>query len=263
MPSVAAIRVTTVAAILSSTVSSAKHNNHRTLPIAMATPLDLLKLNGAVAHVMNDEGARLIPARQFAPMERDRLSHREHHGVAVAGLKGNAAASLSSAVRAPLVSHTRHRRPRSVSARRAPVSRYARYCDLLAGCEESSAKAAVPATRSRLAFCRNQRSAAQPAARRVEPPAKPNSRRNSRQVASYKRRSSSATLWLRAPSEPLAIPQCRSGAGEEIRHHSRITFVRLPASSSIVPSLSRAGSIPPTENKSERLMKNRPAICRT
>ncbi|MDF3064274.1 MAG: hypothetical protein K0S06_4383, partial [Microvirga sp.] len=39
--------------------------NHRTLPIAMATPLDLLKLNGAVAHVMNDEGARLIPARQF------------------------------------------------------------------------------------------------------------------------------------------------------------------------------------------------------
>src|SRR3954468_14953429 len=48
--------------------------NDRTFAIAMATPLDLLKLNGAVAHVMNDEGASLIPARQFAPMERDRLS---------------------------------------------------------------------------------------------------------------------------------------------------------------------------------------------
>src|SRR4051812_32034044 len=64
--------------------------NHRTFPIAMATPLDLLKLNGAVAHVVNDEGARLIPARQFAPMERDRLSNREYHGIAFAGLKGNA-----------------------------------------------------------------------------------------------------------------------------------------------------------------------------
>src|SRR5215204_3388649 len=64
--------------------------NYRTFPIAMATPLDLLKLNGAVAHVMNDEGARLFPARQFAPMERDRFNHREHHGVAFAGLKGNA-----------------------------------------------------------------------------------------------------------------------------------------------------------------------------
>src|SRR5215207_9650281 len=64
--------------------------NDRTFPIAMATPLDLLKLNGAVAHVVNDEGARLIPARQFAPMERDRLSNREYHGIAFAGLKGNA-----------------------------------------------------------------------------------------------------------------------------------------------------------------------------
>ena len=33
---------------------------------------------------------RLIPAWQFAPMERDRLSNREYHGIAFAGLKGYA-----------------------------------------------------------------------------------------------------------------------------------------------------------------------------
>ena len=58
--------------------------NHRTFPIAMATSLDLLKLNSAVAHVMNDEGARLFPARQFTPMERESISsHREHDRIAV------------------------------------------------------------------------------------------------------------------------------------------------------------------------------------
>ena len=56
----------------------------------MATSLDLLKLNSAVAHVMNDEGTRLIPARQFTPMERDQFSHREHDRIAVSGLEGNA-----------------------------------------------------------------------------------------------------------------------------------------------------------------------------
>ena len=35
--------------------------NHGTFPIAMATPLDLLKLYGTVAHVMDDQRGALSP----------------------------------------------------------------------------------------------------------------------------------------------------------------------------------------------------------
>ena len=44
-------------------------SHRRVLAIAMAAPLDLLQLDRAVAHVMDDERPLALAARHLAPMQ--------------------------------------------------------------------------------------------------------------------------------------------------------------------------------------------------